>query len=47
VGVALAIVLFLASFWLTGFSWDWATVGIALIVLTWILFQWYRRYPRG
>jgi hypothetical protein len=47
VGVTLAVLLFIASFAITGFSWDSVTVGIVLIGLAFIAFAWYRRFPRG
>lgn len=46
-GVILAVVLFIVLQSMLGFSWDAWTIGFIVIALVWILFQWYRRYPRG
>jgi len=47
VGVILAVVFLLILQSLLGFSWDAWTIGFLVIAVVWILFQWYRRYPRG
>jgi hypothetical protein len=47
VGVILAVVFLLVLQSLLGFSWDGWTIGFLVIAVVWILFQWYRRYPRG
>ena len=44
--VGLAIVLFLILQFMLGWSWDWFTIGFVVIGIAWIVYQWWRRYPR-
>lgn len=45
--VILAVVLLLVLQSFFGWSWDPVTIGLILIAVVWIVFQWYRRYPPG
>ncbi|MBV8222408.1 MAG: hypothetical protein JO293_03540 [Candidatus Eremiobacteraeota bacterium] len=46
-GVVLAIVFFLILQTMLGWSWDAWTIGFVVVGLLLILWQWYRRFPRG
>jgi hypothetical protein len=46
-GAALAIVFFLILQSMLGWSWDAWTIGFVVLGIAWIIFQWWRRYPRG
>lgn len=46
-GVILAVASLLVLQSLLGWSWDAWTIGFILIAIAWIIYQWYRRYPRG